>query len=61
MLLQENGITYAFQIEEFVGPELFTISAKKGVAFYVLSGQRDFCRDLFFRNELKSGWIDDID
>ena len=60
-LLNENGISYALQMEEFVGPGLFTISAKDGIAFYVLSGQRDFCRDLFFRNDLKNGWIGDIE
>ena len=60
-LLEENGVSYAVQIEEFVGPGLLTISAKNGVAFYVLSSQHDFCRDLFFRNDLKSGWIDEID
>ena len=60
-LLSENGISYAVQMEEFVGPGLFTISAKNGVAFYVLSSQRDFCRDLFFRNDLKSGWIGDME
>jgi hypothetical protein len=60
-LLHENGISYTIQMEEFVGPGLFTIGAKNGLAFYVLSGQRDFCRDLFFRNDLKSGWIGDME
>ena len=60
-LLHENGISCAVQMEEFVGPGLFTISAKNGVAFYVLCGQPDFCRNLFFRNDLKSGWIGDIE
>jgi hypothetical protein len=61
MLLRENGISYAVEIEEFVGAGPFAISAKNGVAFYVLSGERNFCRDLFFRNHLKSGWIGDTD
>ena len=50
MLLQENGISYAVQIEEFVDRGLFTSNRNNGVAFYVLSSQRDFCRDLFVTN-----------
>jgi len=60
-LLTENAISYAVQIEEFVNPGFFTGSAKKGVVFYVISGQRDFCRQLLLANGLKTGLIDNED
>lgn len=60
-LLTEHAISYALQIEEFFNPGLFTSGAKKGVAFYVLSGQRDSCRRLLFANGLKTGLIDNED
>ena len=60
-LLEENGISYAVQIEEFVSSGLLTVSTRKGAACYVSSSHHDFCRDLFFKNNLKKGWIDETD
>ncbi len=57
-LLTENDIPYAIQIEEFFKPVLFGSSVMKGVAFYVLTGQYDFCKTLFYENGLSNGWID---
>jgi hypothetical protein len=61
-LLTEHSITYALQIEEFVNSGPLTLSsAKNGVFFYVLAGQRDFCRQLLLRNGLNSGIIETDD
>ena len=60
-LLTENAITYAVQIEDFVKPGLFTTSVNEGVAFYVLSRQHDFCRQLLFAKGLKTGLIENED
>ena len=57
-LLTENNIPYAIQIEEFFKPIFFGSSVMKGVAFYVLSEQYDFCKTLFYENGLSKGWID---
>ena len=48
-ILTGLGINYAVNIEKFVQFGLFP-SEIPGVAFYVLSGQGSFCRDLL-RNE----------
>jgi len=58
-LLSENGISFAVQIEEFMGPGLLTSSLKHGWSFYVVSGQADFSRRLFLQNGLETGLIDD--
>ena len=57
-LLTENNIPYAIQIEEYFKPLLFVSRVMKGVAFYVLSEQYDFCKTLFYENGLSKGWID---
>lgn len=58
-LLTENDISYAVEIEEFIKPGLFFGGVMEGVAFYVLSDQRDLCKALFYENGLSSGWIDE--
>jgi hypothetical protein len=49
-LLTENAISYTIEIEEFVKPGLFSSGVMEGVAFYVLSSQRDLCKVLFYDN-----------
>ena len=60
-LLTENAISYALQIKEFGNPGFFISSVKEGVVFYVLSGQRHFCRQLSLANGLKTGLINSED
>lgn len=60
-LLTENKISYTLQIEEFINTGLFSSTVKEGVVFYVISGQRDFCKQLLLANGLKTGLIDDED
>jgi len=60
-LLTENAISYAVQIEEFLNSGLFTNSVREGMVFYVLSGQRVFCKQLLLTNGLKTGLIDNED
>lgn len=60
-LLTENAISYALQIEEFINTGLFSSTVKEGVVFYVISGQRHFCKQLLLANGLKTGLIDDED
>ncbi len=57
-LLSAHGISYAIEIEEFVNPGFFPSGVMEGVAFYVLSSQRDLCKALFHENGLSRGWID---
>lgn len=57
-LLTENGLSYAVENEEFIKASLFSTGTMEGVAFYVLSGQRDFCRKLFLANGLVAGLLD---
>jgi hypothetical protein len=61
VLLSENAISYAVEIEDFINPGFFSSSIKKGVVFYVLSGQYDFCRSVLLTNGLKSGLVDNKD
>ncbi len=57
-ILTGNGINYAVTIEKFVRFGLFP-SEIPGAAFYVLSGQGSFCRDLLRRKGLLSGIIEE--
>jgi len=58
-LLTENAISYAVEIEEVISSAVFTSTAMRGVAFYVLSGQSTFCRRLFLDTGLENGLVDD--
>ncbi len=59
-LLSTHGVSYAIEIEEFVNPGFFPSGVMEGVAFYVLSSQRDLCKSLFDENGLSKGWIEDF-
>ncbi len=57
-MLTGHGINYAVNIEKYVRLGLFP-SEIPGVAFYVLSGQGSFCRDLLRREGFRSGLIEE--
>ena len=52
-ILTENDIDYAVSLEPFV--EIAFIAERNGIAFYVLSGQADYCRKLLASKGLSSG------
>ena len=53
-ILSANGINYAVEVEPYVTLSLFS-SEYAGAAFYVLSGQADFCKRALFEAGLKVG------
>jgi hypothetical protein len=57
-LLNSNGIDYAIEVEPYVRFSLFS-SQYAGAAFYVLSGQAEFCRRALCEAGLKTGILDE--
>ena len=57
-ILNANGINYAVEVEPYVRFSIFS-SEYAGAAFYVLSGQAEFCRRTLFEAGLKIGIQDD--
>ena len=53
-ILSVNGINYAVEVEPYVRLSVFS-SEYAGAAFYVLSGQADFCKQVLFEAGLKVG------
>lgn len=60
-LLHDNNVDYAVSLEPFttVTGLIKGGSEKYGVAFYVPAGRGDWCRDIFVRQGLDSGILDD--
>ena len=52
-ILTEEGIDYAVSLEPFVAGIL--LSERNGIAFYVLSGQEAYCRELLAAKGLSAG------
>ena len=52
-ILTQNGMDYAISLEPYT--RLFFGTERKGIAFYVLSGQASYCRKLFELKGLSSG------
>jgi hypothetical protein len=61
VLLDDEDIDYAVTLEPYttVTGLIMPSSQKQGVAFYVLSGQSDYCRNIFVSNGLDAGIIND--
>ena len=57
-ILSVNGINYAVEVEPYVRLSVFS-SEYAGAAFYVLSGQADFCKQVLFEAGLKVGIEDE--
>ena len=55
-LLAENNIEYAINIEPFQPKSLLQFELR-GAAFYVLSGQGDFCRQIIVEEGLVAGIV----
>jgi hypothetical protein len=58
-ILIENGIHYAVEVELYVRLSIFSAPEQAGAAFYVVSGQADFCRRTLREAGLKVGIIED--
>ena len=52
-ILTKNNVDYAVSLEPFI--EMLAIAECNGIAFYVLSGQADYCRKLLASKGLSSG------
>jgi len=52
-ILNQNGIDYAISLEPYV--RMFFGTERNGIAFYVLSGQKLFCRELLSSRGLVLG------
>ncbi len=59
-ILSANGIDYVVEVEPYVRSSIFSFSSEyTGAAFYVLSGQADFCKRALFEAGLKVGIEDE--
>ena len=58
-VLSANDIDYAVEVEPYVRMSIFS-SEYAGAAFYVLSGQADFCKQALFEAGLKVGIQDEL-
>lgn len=58
--LSENGVNYAVDAEPF---EIYILgilpSRYEGLAFYVLSSQAHFCREILRRSQLVTGLVEE--
>jgi len=52
-ILTENGIDYAISLEPYT--RMFFGTERNGLAFYVLSDQEHYCKELLFSRGLTSG------
>jgi hypothetical protein len=59
--LDRHGIAYAVEVERYRATVVFWISEYAGAAFYVLSGQADFCRRVLLEAGLGAGLMENED
>ena len=59
-LLTDEGIDYALAFEPFLHGGAFGILTLTGVAFYVLSGQAPYCRQLLGQHGLAVGVVEEF-
>ena len=57
-ILSANNINYAVEVEPYV-PLGFFGSEHAGAAFYVLSGQAEYCKRVLFEAGFKVGIVED--
>lgn len=53
--LNRNGIDYSVEVERYLASAVFWMSEHSGAAFYVLTGQANFCRRILREAGLKAG------
>ena len=57
--LNKQGIDYAVEVEPYLASAVFWLSEYMGAAFYVISGQVDFCRTILRDAGLTAGLLDE--
>jgi hypothetical protein len=57
--LNKHHIDYAVEVEPYLATAVFWISEYKGAAFYVISGQGDFCRRVLHQAGLTTGLLEE--
>ena len=56
--LDKQNIDYAVEVEPYLASALFWLSEHKGAAFYVISGQADFCCSVLNEAGLTAGLLE---
>jgi hypothetical protein len=56
--LDKYNIDYAIEVESYLASALFWLSEHKGAAFYVISGQADFCCRVLNEAALTAGLLE---
>ncbi len=56
--LDKQNIDYAIEVESYLASALFWLSEHKGAAFYVISGQADFCCRVLNEAGLTAGLLE---
>jgi len=56
--LDKQNIDYAVEVEPYLASALFWLSEHKGAAFYVISGQADFCCSVLNEAGLTRGLLE---
>ena len=55
--LQRHNIDYAVEVEPYLTTALFQITEYKGAAFYIISGQVEFCCRVLCEANLTAGLL----
>jgi len=58
MELNKHNVDYAIEVEQYLAPHLFWPSEHSGAAFYVISGQVDFCCRVLNEAGLTAGLLE---
>jgi len=56
--LNKHNIDYAVAVEQYLATHLFWPSEHNGAAFYVISGQADFCCRVLYEAGLTAGLLE---
>ena len=56
--LDKHNIDYAIEVESYLASAVFWLSERKGAAFYVISGQADFCSRMLDEAGLTAGLLE---
>jgi hypothetical protein len=56
--LNKHNIEYAVEVEAYLASAVFWLSEHKGAAFYVITGQADFCARVLNEAGLTAGLLE---
>ena len=57
--LNKHNIDYAIEVEQYLAPHVVWPSEHSGAAFYVISGQADFCSQVLNSAGLTAGLLEE--